>query len=40
MTGFTDKGRFSRLLVGFPVHVIKDPLNGLKGAALQFRQND
>ena len=33
MTGFTDKGRFRELLNGLPVHVITDPLNGLKGAA-------
>ena len=32
MTGFTDKGRFRELLNGLPVHVITDPLNGLKGA--------
>ena len=39
MTGFTDKGRFRELLNGLPVHVITDPLNGLKGAALQFCQD-
>jgi glucokinase len=37
MAAFTDKGRFRELLTGFPVHVITDPLNGLKGAALQTR---
>lgn len=36
MHGFTDKGRFSELLRSIPVYVITDPLNGLKGAALQF----
>jgi glucokinase len=36
MQGFTDKGRFGALLSSIPVHVIHDPLNGLKGAALQF----
>jgi glucokinase len=36
MQGFTAKGRFSALLSSIPVHVIHDPLNGLKGAALQF----
>jgi glucokinase len=36
MKGFTAKGRFSVLLSSIPVHVIHDPLNGLKGAALQF----
>ena len=36
MIGFRDKGRFGPLLDQTPVHVILDPLNGLKGAALQF----
>jgi glucokinase len=36
MAGFRDKGRFGPLLEQTPVHVVLDPLNGLKGAALQF----
>ena len=36
MHGFTDKGRFVELLYSIPVYIIKDDLNGLKGAALQF----
>ena len=40
MDGFTDKGRFRDLLSGFPVYVINDPLNGLKGAALQFKRDN
>jgi glucokinase len=39
MRGFTDKGRFSGLLASIPVHIIDDPLNGLKGAALQFTRH-
>ncbi len=36
MHGFTDKGRFASLLGSIPVYIIKDDLNGLKGAAIQF----
>ena len=34
MAGFTDKGRFSQLLLSVPVKMIRDSLNGLKGAAI------
>ena len=34
MAGFTDKGRFAKMLADMPVYVITDTMNGLKGAAL------
>jgi glucokinase len=39
MKGFTDKGRFAKMMESIPVYVVMDPLNGLKGAALQCERN-